>query len=155
MIKYIIYLAPLLLLIVSCKQTVNNVNTNASIQKNDELSENPLLMIPITSSIQPKDSTMSTLYGNKIAAEYAKKNDNSSYPQGSALYEVTWKQKPDEVWYGGNVPEKIISVEKVVFEGHGIPMYEIYKGKPLKKIASKDQLIRTKFIISQKMAVSP
>lgn len=133
-----------------------NLNKKAAVQQNDELLENPLLMIPITSSIQPKDNTMSTLYGNQIAADYARNNADSQYPQGAVLYEVTWKQKPDELWFGAKVPEDIFSVEKVTFHDHNSYTYETYKDKPLRKVKeSKINTSRISFITSQKMAVSP
>lgn len=156
--KNIVYLVLGFLFIVSChSQEKENLNRSASVQENDELLENPLLMIPITSSVQPKESTMSTLYGNETAAAYAKVNSDSRYPDGSELYEVTWKQKPDELWFGANVPKEIFSVEKIsIYNGYS-HKYEIYKGKPLKKksIAKDEEISRISFILLQKMAVSP
>ena len=146
------------ILMVSCEQKSKEfLNVNASVQQNDELSENTLLMKPITSSIQPKDNTMSTLYGNEIAFNYAKENSDSNYPKDAVLYEVTWKQKPDEVWLGGNVPKEIYSVEKIIFNENHLSVYEKYQGKPLKqvKINEEEGNSRKDFIISQKMAVSP
>ncbi|WP_415326193.1 hypothetical protein [Chryseobacterium sp. MMS23-Vi53] len=146
-----------LILMVSCEQkSKETLNIDASVQQNDELSENPLLMKPITSSIQPEDSTMSTLYGNEIAFNYAKQNSDSQYPKDAVLYEVTWKQKPDELWFGGNIPKEIYSVEKITFNNDD-SVYEKFQGKPLKqiKINETDKNLRKGFIISQKMAVSP
>jgi hypothetical protein len=49
-----------------------------------------------SSFINQKDSTMSILYG------------------GKGLYKLaTWKQKPDDHWFGGNVPGNLISVDTV------------------------------------------
>ncbi|KPH13618.1 hypothetical protein [Chryseobacterium sp. ERMR1:04] len=156
--NYSIYLILALMLIVSCQQKSQKVlNVEASIQQSDELKENPLLMSPITSSIQPKEKTMSTLYGNDVAFNYAKTNFNSNYPQNSALYEVTWVQKPDELWFGANIPKEVLSVEKITFLDKGIIAYEMFQGKTLKKI-KMDELkenLRRDAILSQKMAVSP
>ncbi|WP_155845050.1 hypothetical protein [Chryseobacterium daeguense] len=63
---------------------------------------------------------MSTSYGNEIAFNYAQKNTGANYPSGTVLYEVTWKQKPDEVWLGGNIPKSIYSVERIVFNDSGV-----------------------------------
>ena len=156
--KIIIYLSLVLVAVLSChSDPKENLNKEASVQKSDGLSENPLLMTPITSSIQPKDSTMSTLYGNQIAAKYAKNNSASQYPEGAVLYEVTWKQKPDELWYGANVPKDIFSVEKITFQNNGKYSYEIYKGNPLQRQQTneKNEIPRITFITGQKMAVSP
>lgn len=143
---------------MACKEKRQELlNIKASIQLNDVLKENPLLMHPLTSSVNPKDSIMSTLYGNNIAFDYAKKNLGSNYPNGAVLYEVTWKQKPDELWFGANVPNEIKSVEKITFKEENYSEYQIFDGKPLKKI-KKDSAIeyfRKDLIISQRMAVSP
>lgn len=146
-----------LAIIVSCEQKSKEfLNIGASVQQNDELKENPLLMNPITSSIQPKDSTMSTLYGNEIAFDYSKNYSDSKYPKDAILYEVTWKQKPDELWFGGNIPKEIYSVEKITFNDEN-STYEKFIGKPLKKIQIKEaeEKLREDFIVNQKMAVSP
>lgn len=156
--NYSIYLILALMQIVSCQQKSQKVlNVEASIQQSDELKENPLLMSPITSSIQPKEKTMSTLYGNDVAFNYAKTNFNSNYPQNSTLYEVTWAQKPDELWFGANIPKEVLSVEKITFLDKGVIAYEMFQGKTLKKI-KMDKLkenLRRDTILSQKMAVSP
>lgn len=132
------------------------LNIGASVQQNNELKENPLLMNPITSSIQPKDSTMSTLYGNEIAFNYAKQHSDSKYPKNAVLYEVTWKQKPDELWFGGNTPKEIYSVEKISFDNDS-SVYERFEGNPLtiKDIDGNLKKIRKEMIVSKKMAVSP
>jgi hypothetical protein len=146
-----------LTIIVSCEQKSKEfLNIGASVQQNDGLKENPLLMNPITSSIQPKDSTMSTLYGNEIAFDYAKKHSDSNYPKGAVLYEVAWKQKPDELWFGGNIPKEIYSVEKITFDNEN-SVYERFEGNNLKKIQIEEaeEKLRKDFIIHQKMAVSP
>lgn len=153
--KYFLYLVSASLWMVACSKKEENVNSVAAIQKNDELTENPLLMIPLASSIRPVDHTMSTLYGNRMAAEYAKTHSEGNYPEGSILYEVTWKQKPDGVWFGGNVPQEIQSVEQVIVDNADHASYSLYQGHPLKKADSKNEEIRLKYIMSQKMAVSP
>lgn len=153
--NYSLYL--ILILIISCSEKPKElININASIQQRSELTENPLLMHPITSSIQPKDSTMSTLYGNEIAFDYAKQHSDFNYPKNAVLYEVTWKQKPDELWFGGNVPKEIYSVEKIIFDNAN-SVYERFEGNTFKKtqIQEAEEKLRIDFIINQKMAVSP
>lgn len=155
--KYSLYLIAVLAFLMSCSEKPKELlNTDASIQQSDELKENPLLMHPITSSVQPTDSIMSTLYGNDIAFEYAKRNLAVNYPEGSVLYEVNWKQKPDELWFGANVPKEILSVEKITVD-KGFSKYELFEGKTLKKIDNDEakQNLRKDHILSQRMAVSP
>ncbi|WP_326984386.1 hypothetical protein VUJ46_07590 [Chryseobacterium sp. MYb264] len=144
--------------LISCGEKPKElVNVGASFQQSEELKENPLLMHPITSSIQPKDSTMSTLYGNDIAFMYAQKNSGSDYPENAVLYEVTWQQKPDELWFGAHVPKEIKSVEKITFNDNHSSEYEMFEGKPLKiKSLDADWKNRRKdTVLSQRKAVSP
>ena len=151
-------LATVLIIIVltGCQSSLkNNLNNEASLTAHDELPENPLLLVPLTSSINPRDNTMSTLYGNKLAAAYAGTQASNFYPKGSVLYEVTWKQQPDSVWFGGNIPKEIFSVERIFFTDAGIPEYELYKGTPLRKSTDKNNVERVVFISSQRMAVTP
>jgi hypothetical protein len=100
---------------------------------------------------------MSTLYGNDIAWNYASLHSDFNYPKGSKLYEVTWRQKPDSVWFGANIPKKIIMVECVIFTDSESPTYVHYKGHPLKRIISANSNYeeRIKDIVSQRMAIAP
>lgn len=137
------------------RYNTDNLNEKASVSALDALPENPLLFSPITFSINPKKMTMSTLYGNTIAFQYAKTAADSSYPKGSVIYEVTWKQKSDSLWYGANIPDKIISIEKVEFTGNSMPKYELYKGHPLRKASFDNQNERIASIISKRLAETP
>jgi len=145
-----------LFIFISCQKTENSLNISASVQDNSVLTDNPLLMHPITSSIQSRDSTMSTLYGNDTAFDYALNHPDAAYPENAVLYEVTWKQKPDEVWFGGNIPKEILSVEKVSVT-ENTDVYEKFAGNPLKKVesGSEEEKLRRDFILNQRMAVSP
>jgi len=155
--KYSLYLIVLILLMACKEKRQELLNIKASVQLNDELKENPLLMHPLTSSVNPKESIMSTLYANDIAFDYAKKNLGSNYPNGAILYEVNWKEKPDELWFGANIPNEIISVEKITFKDANSSEYEVVEGTPLKKIKQDSALqnSRIDFITSQRIAFSP
>lgn len=145
-----------LFLFTSCRKTDNSLNISASVQNNSVLTENPLLMHPLTASIQPRDSTMSTLYGNDTAFKYAQHHPDAAYPENAVLYEITWKQKPDEVWFGGNIPKEIFSVEKLSVTDNNY-VYEKFTGNPLQKVGTGDEeeKLRRHFILSQRLAVSP
>ncbi len=132
------------------------LNEDASVQVTDELPENPLLLHAITSSIRPKDSTMSTLYGNDAAFVYAGSHIDSHYTEGSVLYEVTWRQQPDEQWTGGNIPERILCITRIEIVANGRPIYAIYKGTPLKKMNGlPEEGDKIMDIIRQRMAIAP
>ncbi|PKV50931.1 hypothetical protein ATE84_3000 [Aquimarina sp. MAR_2010_214] len=148
----------LLFLLLGCNQSSeNNFNESASIGKTDSLLVNPLLEKVITVTINPKRNTMSTLYGNDIAWNYISSHSDSNYPKGSKLYEVTWFQQSDNVWFGANIPEKILKVECVIYTGLETSSYELYKGYPLKRVVNIDKKYqeRIKEIASQRFAVVP
>lgn len=132
------------------------LNEGASILKLKDLPENPLLLHPLTSSINPNDRTMATLYGNDLAMGHAQTYKGSDFPAGTVLYQVTWGQKKDSLWFGANIPGKVLSVEQVSFNDHKKAVYKLYKGDELRK-SNPENVVpeRVNFIISQKRAVSP
>ena len=113
------------------------------------------LIIALTSFINVKDTTMSTLYGNKIAWEYAKLKNDGKYPKNAILYEVTWKQKSDSVWFGANIPKELKSIERISYLSHGEASYDLFGGQPLRKLEAENNSLRISFIEGQKIAVSP
>lgn len=134
---------------------VSLINQDASIEMTDAFPENPLLEKVFTSSINIKDSSMSTLYGNRQAWDYAIAQRDAHYPAGAVLYQVTWKQQPDPVWFGADIPGAIKFVERVVYINDHEPVYELYEGNPLKKSRSVVDSSRLAFITAQRPAVSP
>lgn len=133
----------------------SNLNNKGSILELGDLKENPLLLGVITTQINSEKETMSTLYGNKIAVDYATKNIGTNYPSGAILYEVTWQQEPDAVWFGANIPANLISVEKVMFLNESEPSYTLYKGTPLKKLKHTYINDRLTQILSNRYAATP
>jgi hypothetical protein len=145
-----------IILLVSCNgKNENNINEKASISVLGDLPENPLLLSPITFSINPNESTISTLYGNKLAFDHAATKADKEYPPGAVLYEVTWKQKADSLWFGANIPDKISKVERIEFNRSSTQKYQLYFGHPLKKKVPVSKPKRIMFIISQQMAFTP
>jgi hypothetical protein len=121
-----------------------------------ELSSNPMQGKVITSWIDTRDGTMSTLFGNEVAARYARTNAEMKYPAGSVLSLVTWSQQEDPRWFGGRIPAKPKSVE-IVAVGAGYS-YERYQGSPLKKVASVEGATpndRAAYLLAQRAAVMP
>jgi len=84
-----------------------SLNQTASLM--GELPANPLAWRVITSSASRNDSTMSTLYGNDVAVQYARANSDHKYPNGSALSLVTWTQQEDSRWFGAKIPAPVKS----------------------------------------------
>jgi hypothetical protein len=67
----------------------------------------------ITTMADKKHKTMSTLYGNDIAYQYAHTRKGTDYPANAQLKLVTWDQQEDDRWFGANIPAKIKSIEVV------------------------------------------
>lgn len=151
-----VFVLTMMVLLNSCQARPGlGLNEEASVQASGDLPENPLLLHAITSGIQPKDSTMFTLYGNDAAFSYAGSHSDNHYPDGAVLYEVTWRQQTDEQWLGANVPKAIIMIERVEYTANGQPTYTLYQGAPLKKVAVANPGLRLTAISGQRMAVSP
>lgn len=135
-------------------------NTNAELT--GDLPFNPLQDRVITSWINREDSTMSTLYGNDIAVQYARTNDQHSYPAGSILSVITWNQQEDPRWFGARIPAKVKSVEYITVKAASDQKpsysYQDYEGAPLKKTLALDGPTpndRALWLLSQRAAVMP
>ncbi|NUQ29475.1 MAG: hypothetical protein HOQ35_13310 [Acidobacteriaceae bacterium] len=113
------------------------------------LSWNPRSGRVITSWINP-GGTMTTLYGDDTAVNYARSHADGAYPAGAKLGAVTWKQQEDARWFGGRIPAQVASVEIVVAGGP----YEKYEGSPLAAVPGSDAQ-RAQFLLQQRAAVMP
>ncbi|SFD89674.1 Cytochrome P460 [Chitinophaga sp. CF118] len=126
------------------------VNCHKPLKDNDfvfttplSLKEDYLKWNVITTQVDKKNKTMSTLYGNDIAFRYARNPKGTTYPVHAELAMVTWNQKADEHWFGANIPSQIKSVELVKFEPD--PVYQ----------GNGDATVRTAAIVQQRMSVTP
>jgi hypothetical protein len=122
------------------------------------LPSNPLAGKVITSWINKQDATMSTLFGNDVAVQYARTNAAAQYPVGTVLSVVTWGQQEDLRWFGGNIPQRPKAVEFVTVTAPGTYSYQRYAGSPLKKVASVegvDPKDRAAYLLAQRAAVMP
>jgi hypothetical protein len=118
-----------------------NENASLSAAAASILPANPLKWRIITSAIDPQNSTMSTLYGNDIAIQYARANFKHDYPAGSQIALVTWKRRDDPRYFGARIPDSIKSIEFVSVNaapdgGATQYAYERFEGNPLAKTQS-------------------
>jgi hypothetical protein len=126
-----------------------------------DLPWNPLKGKVITSWVNKQDRTMSTMFGNVVAWQYARTNTDGSYPAGSELSVVTWGQEEDARWFGGNIPKGVKAVEFVTVTAPKSFKFDRYEGTPLKRvvITSFDQLDsatkRAMSLMAQRAAVMP
>ena len=139
---------------------VATLNKSAALHGN--LPSNPLQERVITSWIDQQNRTMSTLFGNDIAVQYARTSHQQDYPSGSTLSLVTWTQQEDPRWFGARIPAKVKSVEYVMVKtgpNHRASYtYESYEGSPLKKTLAQQGSTPTPqaaYLLSQRAAVMP
>ncbi|MEH6309180.1 hypothetical protein RYH73_26245 [Olivibacter sp. CPCC 100613] len=131
------------------------LNENASINNLGNLSENPLLLKAISASIHQKDNSMTMLYGNDFAYNYAKMSSKDNYPTGSILYGVTWQLQEDEQWFGANIPENIRKIERIEFLDNNKIDYKRFDSKGVEEINTDDAQERIDQIKGMQMAVTP
>jgi hypothetical protein len=150
-----------LVLLMGCTgenaRVVTTLNKEAALV--GELPSNPMQGKVITSWVDKKTSTMSTMFGNDVAVHYARTNPESKYPAGSVLSVVTWSQQEDPRWFGGNIPANAKSVEFVsVGTGPNAYTYQRYEGSPLKKVAGENGAApneRGAYLLGQRAGVMP
>jgi hypothetical protein len=116
----------------------------------------------ITSWIDRKAATMSTLYGNDLAVQYTRTHSEHNYPAGSVLSLATWRQQEDPRWFGGKIPAQPQSVEIIVLASspdHGILYkYQKLQGTPLREAGVEEGPMpnpRSVYLLSQRAAVMP
>jgi len=147
------------LLSFGCSSHVDNaqlVNREASLPSSFQFEAKGLTKV-ISSSINRKKGTMSTLYGNDQAFQYAHTHADSSYPNGSVLALVTWKQQEDPHWFGANIPGALQSIELVKINATNAS-YEQFTGAALTQSTNTDTALitkRTRYILDEKPAVTP
>ncbi len=151
-------LAGFCLMLYACGDNTSNVeltNTKASLPASFNFSAAGLKVI--TTFINKKQGTMSTLYGNPLALKTAISGTNTV--AGEVLALVTWKQQADVHWFGANIPGNLQSVEMIKTNSNGAlaPIdYKRYEGKTLTLNAdTMHQAERIRFIFNQKPSVMP
>ncbi len=116
----------------------------------------------VTSALNQQDSTMSTLFGNDLAVDYARTHSEHDYPAGSALALVTWTEREDPRWFGAKIPGALKSVELVTVNADAQHRpsfsYQDFEGSPLKKTSAQEGAApseRAAYLLSQPAAVMP
>ena len=84
----------------------------------------------LTTSVDRGGMMTSTLFGNDVAVSTTR-SGVASYPAGAVLGLVTWRQREDEHWFGGRIPDAPLSVEFVEFGSGPVPVYRHFAGAPL------------------------
>lgn len=140
-------------------RVVTTLNTKAALT--GSIPRDPLQWRVITSGVDPRNSTMFTLFGNDAAVQYSRTGTARHYPDGSVLALVTWQQQEDSRWFGGKIPAQVKSVEFVDVraseDGHLFSVYRAYEGSPLKESTSLKSPAdgRAAYLFSLRVAVMP
>ena len=155
---FFVAIAIILLPVAGCthKPTAPTINDQAALT--GHLPYNPLAWKASTSSVNQRSATMSTLYGNDIAVQYARTNADRAYPAGSVLALVVWAQREDPHWFGAKIPSTVQSVEFVTVQSAdgASPTYERYQGSPLTvSAATAGDADRIAYLTAQRAAVLP
>jgi len=150
----ILFILPLFM--VACSNPPGNpLNQEASFPASFDLTKMGLKVI--TSSINKKQETMSTLYGNAAALKVA--SDSTRHQPGETFALVTWKQKADGHWFGANIPGNLQCVTMLKTTGRVGAItfnYQKYTGKSLTISADTvGNTATTKFILSERASVMP
>ncbi len=152
-----------LLALAGCSGPNSRVETklNANAALTGEIPVDPLQWRVITSGVDPRSSTMFTLFGNDAAIQYSRTSTARNYPDGSVLALVTWQQQEDSRWFGGKIPSHAKSVEfvdvRISQDGNPSNVYRSYEGFPLKETTSlKSQTNEhAAYLLSMRAAVMP
>lgn len=156
--------AAFMVALLGCSQPNARVQTrvNNDAELTGKLPYNPLSWQLISSTLNRNGHTVSVFVGNEQAVGYARTNTAGDYPAGSVLCVVTWPQQEDPRWFGGNIPQKVRSVEFLeVQSGPGNTrnyLYSSYTGSPLAKsisFAQSPPTGRAAELLNQRAAVMP
>ena len=121
----------------------------------DSVDGHPLRGKVITTFVDTRAGTMSTLYGNDVAVQRAR--SGQPYSVGAVVTLVTWSQREDPHWFGGRIPKGLESAEVVRFGGSGVPAYSRFEGTVLTKraVAAYVAAQRIQYIVGKKASVIP
>lgn len=148
---------------VGCRNSVNPrvaTHPNTDARLTGALPSQPLQDRILTSWIDHAHGTMSTLFGNDVAVNYARNHADSHYPATARLSLITWKQQEDARWFGGKIPSTPQAVEYVTVGNSASARvsYERYEGSPLKLVERQENAPpagRAEYLLSQRAAVMP
>lgn len=121
----------------------------------------PLRWTPITMFVDRTAHTMSTLYGNEVAASSLQPRsafpNAPAYRQGAILALVTWAQREDPHWFGARIPDSPASVEFVAVDAQGRSSYRRFDGPGLPEAhpAPNANAERTALMLTMKPASLP
>jgi hypothetical protein len=133
------------------------INTKASLPSSFNFSK--LGLNVMSTFINKKRGTMSTLYGNPMALNASRAGGDKLYG-GEVFALITWQQQEDVNWFGAKIPGQLQSVEMVNIAGEDEERirinYALYKGRELTRDPDTlNRRERINYILNQKPSVMP
>jgi hypothetical protein len=149
-----------LLALSACSQPqvpAGQLNEVASLPASFDFSKLGLRVL--ASSVNRRQATMATLYGNDLARQTALAGTGAAQP-GQVLVLLTWQQQADPNWFGARIPGALQSLEMLrIGPGpatHPIVAYQCFTGKDLiLRADTLHQHERISYLLAQKPAVLP
>jgi hypothetical protein len=149
-----------LLALSACRQPevpAGRLNEAASLPPSFDFSKLGLRVL--ASSINRRQATMATLYGNDLACQTALGGTRAAQ-SGEVLALLTWKQQADPNWFGARIPGALQSLELLragpTSGGRSAVTYQYFTGKDLiLRTDTLHQQERIAYLLSQKPAVLP
>jgi hypothetical protein len=117
-------------------------------------------LLVVTSSFNNRYQTMSVLYSNAVAQKHIDEN-SALLLHGEEYRFVTWNQKGNPLWFGGNINGAIRTIERVTTsrseDGTVEFHYQLCHGLPsdLSGTGTVDESSRIKYILAQKASLFP
>ena len=113
----------------------------------------------LSSSVNRRQATIATLYGNDLARQTALGGTGNAQP-GEVMALLTWQQRADPNWFGARIPGALQSLELLrtgpAGAGHPAVTYQYFTGKNLTLRAdTTHQQARIAYLLAQKPAVLP
>jgi hypothetical protein len=120
---------------------------------------NKLGLRVLTTSVNRRQTTTATLYGNDLARQAALEGTGAARP-GEVLALLTWRQQADPNWFGARIPGALQSLELLragnPSAGHPALMYQCFTGQNLTlRLDTLHQQERITYLLAQKPAVLP
>jgi hypothetical protein len=149
-----------LLALTACSQhkvPAGQLNEAASLPASFDFSKLGLRVL--TSSVNRRQATTATLYGNDQARQAALGGTGAAQP-GEVLALLTWRQQADPNWFGARIPGALQSLELLRTipgdAGHSVVTYQCFAGKNLTLQADTlHQQERIAYLLAQRPAVLP
>ncbi|BFO68574.1 hypothetical protein [Chryseobacterium sp. KCF3-3] len=125
-----------LIALTACSKENNDTNNGLS-----RIVFDPGQLKFVSNSLNPKNETMSALYGNEKALESLSKE--SQTPEAGAVMKlVTWKYHDNPQYIGGTITGELVSIETVQADNAGNVSYDLKNDLSQNSSPNKEERIQ-------------